>query len=186
MPVCTVCAHPAEYLYTTYKTKSNIRLGVCVSAYTNVRADVKTKCGNFLDPLIEHPPLLLLLDLILLKLRVYLHLLFNKGSRPYDVDSQISAVQREKERSERLTSDFTTLALATMIAESVARLQAWSKHAALDGSQSIRIVVMAMMELGVQHLVTTMLAMAALRWKGWYPKAGSAVQGRDGRQDYFA
>jgi hypothetical protein len=43
-----------------------------------------------------------------------------------------------------------------------------------------------MVELAVQHLVTTMLAMAALRWKGWYPTAGSAVQGRDGRQDYFA
>jgi hypothetical protein len=124
--------------------------------------------------------------LILLKPRVYLHLLFNRESRPYDVDSEVSAVQREKERSERLTGDFTTLALATMIAESVARLQAFSKHATLDGSQSIRIVGMAMMELGMQHLVTTMLAMAALRWKGWYPKAGSDKQGRDGRQDYFA
>jgi len=40
MPVCTVCAHPAEYLYTTYKTKSNIRLGVCVSGLNNVLADV--------------------------------------------------------------------------------------------------------------------------------------------------
>jgi hypothetical protein len=130
--------------------------------------------------------LLLLLDLILLKPRVHLHLLFNRESRPYDVDSEVSAVQRVKERSERLTSDFTTLALATMIAESVARLQAWSKHVTLDGSQTIRIVGMAMVELGVQHLVTTMLAMAALRWKGWYPKAESGKQGVDGRQDYFA
>jgi hypothetical protein len=45
---------------------------------------------------------------------------------------------------------------------------------------------MAMVELAVQHLVTTMLAMAALRWKGWYPKVGSGKQGRDGRQEYFA
>jgi hypothetical protein len=130
--------------------------------------------------------LLLLIDLILLKPRVYLHLLFNRESKPYDVDSEVSTVQREKERSERLTSDFTTLALATMIAESVARLQAWSKHATLDGSHTIRIVGMAIVELGVQHLMTTVLAMAALRWKGWYPKAGSDKQGRDGRQDYFA
>jgi len=85
-----------------------------------------------------------------------------------------------------LTSDFMTLALATMIAESVARLQAWSTHATLDGSRTIRIVGMAMVELGVQHLVTTGLAMAALRWKGWYPKVGSGKQGVDGRQDYFA
>jgi hypothetical protein len=124
--------------------------------------------------------------LILLKPRVYLHLLFNRKSRPYDVDSEESAIQREKERSERLTSDFTTLALATVIAESVARLQAWSKHATLDGGHVIRIVGIALVELGVQHLVTTVLAMAALRWKGWYPKAGSGKQGPDGRQDYFA
>ena len=31
MPLCVHCAYPAAYLYTTYKTKSNIRLGVCVS-----------------------------------------------------------------------------------------------------------------------------------------------------------
>jgi hypothetical protein len=30
MPVCVSCAYPAEHLYTTYRTKSNIRLGVCV------------------------------------------------------------------------------------------------------------------------------------------------------------
>ena len=117
---------------------------------------------------------------------MYLHLLFNRESRPYDVDSEVLAAQREKERSERLRNDFTTLALATMIAESVARLHAWSKHASLDGSQAIRIVGMAMVELGVQHLVTTMLAMAALRGKGWYPKVGSGKQAADGRQDYFA
>lgn len=186
MPVCTVCAHPAEYLYTTYKTKSNIRLGVCVSALTILRTDVQAKCGNFLDPLIEHPPLLLLLDLILLKPRVYLHLLFNRGSRPYDVDSEVSTDQRRKERSERLTSDFTTLALATIIAESVARLQASSKHATPDGSHTVRIMGMVMVELGVQHLVTTMLALAALRWKGWYPEARSGRQCSDGRQNYFA
>jgi hypothetical protein len=73
-----------------------------------------------------------------------------------------------------------------MIAESVARLQAWSKHATLDGSQAIGIVGMAMVELGVQHLVTTLLAIAALRWKGWYPKVCSSKNGTDGRQDYFA
>jgi len=127
-----------------------------------------------------------LLDLILLKPRVYLHLLFNRESRPYDVDSEVSAAQREKERSERLTTDFTTLALATVIAEWVARLQVSSRHATLDGGQTMRVMGTAMVELGVQHLVTTILAMAALRWKGWYPKVGSGKKGADGRQDYFA
>ena len=31
MPLCVHCAYPAKHLYTTYKTKSNIRLAVCVS-----------------------------------------------------------------------------------------------------------------------------------------------------------
>ena len=30
-PVCVTCAYPADHLYTTYKTPSNIRLAVCVS-----------------------------------------------------------------------------------------------------------------------------------------------------------
>jgi len=68
----------------------------------------------------------------------------------------------------------------------VARLQAWSKHATLDGSHTFKIMGMVVMELGVQHLVTTMLALAALRWKGWYPKARAGKLVRDGRQEYFA
>jgi len=85
-----------------------------------------------------------------------------------------------------LTSDFTTLALATLAAETTARLQAWSKHATPDGSHAIRILGSVMMELGVQHLVTTILAMLALWWKGWYPKTGSRHSGQlDGRQAYF-
>ncbi|WVQ95784.1 hypothetical protein IAU59_002883 [Kwoniella sp. CBS 9459] len=74
MPVCTNCAYPAQHVYTTYKTKSNIRLGVC------------PRCDEFQDPLIEHPDLVLLLDLILLKPHVFLHLLFNRGSPPFDAD----------------------------------------------------------------------------------------------------
>jgi len=50
----------------------------------------------------------------------------------------------------------------------------------------MRVMGTAMVELGVQHLVTTVLARAALRWKGWYPKVGSGKKGADGRQDYFA
>lgn len=29
-PLCTNCAFPASHVYTTYTSRSNIRLGVCV------------------------------------------------------------------------------------------------------------------------------------------------------------
>jgi hypothetical protein len=86
-----------------------------------------------------------------------------------------------------LIGDFTTLACATVAAETVARLQASSRHSALDGSAVVRLLAMVMMELGVQHLVTTVLGMMALRWKGWYPQAGKDNQRNlDGRQKYFS
>jgi hypothetical protein len=44
---------------------------------------VQDHCQQFADPLIEHPLVLLLIDLILLKPRVYRHLVFNRGSAPY-------------------------------------------------------------------------------------------------------
>lgn len=43
---------------------------------------MQDNCGGFIDPLIEAPHLLLFLDLVLLKPRVFLHLLFNRGSPP--------------------------------------------------------------------------------------------------------
>ena len=188
MPVCTVCAYPADYLYTTYKTKSNIRLGVCVSDLSSrTRLTVQAKCGEFLDPLIEHPPLLLLLDLILLKPRIYLHLLFNRGSRPYDVDCEAPAARRKQERTDRLTSDFTNLALATLAAETATRLQARSTFTTSDAGDFVKMLGIVLLELTVQHVVTTILALAVLRWKGWYPKRNSGGRGNhDGRQDYFS
>lgn len=70
MPICVHCNSLAEHVYTVYSSRDNIRLAVC------------NQCGLFVDPLIEHPPVLLLIDLILLKPRVYRHLVFNYGSEP--------------------------------------------------------------------------------------------------------
>ena len=39
-------------------------------------------CNDFADPYVEHDSLTLLLDLILLKRGVYLHLLYNRGTEP--------------------------------------------------------------------------------------------------------
>ncbi|GFZ49704.1 hypothetical protein JCM24511_07106 [Saitozyma sp. JCM 24511] len=93
MPVCVSCAYPSEHLYTTYRTKSNIRLGVC------------ERCDAFLDPLIEHPGLLILLDLILLKPRVYLHLMFNRGHEPLAADQSGTQSQSVNESSNPTTKD---------------------------------------------------------------------------------
>jgi hypothetical protein len=49
------------------------------------------------------------------------------------------------------------------------------------------MLAMVMVEIGVQHLVTTILGMMALRWKGWYPQAGKDKErSLDGRQSYFS
>jgi len=39
-------------------------------------------CNDFADPYVEQPPLLLFLDLVLLRPGVYRHLLFNRGTEP--------------------------------------------------------------------------------------------------------
>lgn len=51
-------------------------------ASQTLKLTIQDNCGGFIDPLIEAPHLLLFLDLVLLKPRVFLHLLFNRGSPP--------------------------------------------------------------------------------------------------------
>jgi hypothetical protein len=131
--------------------------------------------------------LLLLLDLILLKPRVYLHLLFNRGSRPFDTDNVIPRKQQDFERSQRLRAEFTTLALSTVLVETLARLQTVSSNDAFGRRYMLGTLTTALAELLVQHIVTTVLALSALWWKGWYPTSpGSTGSSRDGRRDYFS
>jgi len=70
MPICTTCTVPIPHLYTVYDSAHNLRLEQC------------TACNQFADPYVEHDSLTLLLDLILLKRGVYLHLIYNRGSEP--------------------------------------------------------------------------------------------------------
>jgi hypothetical protein len=56
-----------------------------------------------------------------------------------------------------------------------------------DAGDVLRMLWTVLVELTVQHAVTTILALAVLRWKGWYPKRISKEDGNgDGRQDYFS
>ncbi|KAH9015186.1 Arv1-domain-containing protein [Lactarius hengduanensis] len=70
MPLCTNCAETVAYLYTLYHSVNNVRLEQCPS------------CRAPADPYVEHDPLVIALDLILLKRGVYRHLLFNRGTPP--------------------------------------------------------------------------------------------------------
>ncbi|OCF42645.1 hypothetical protein I317_03504 [Kwoniella heveanensis CBS 569] len=191
MPVCTNCAYSAQHVYTTYKTKSNIRLAVC------------PRCDEFQDPLIEHPDLILFLDLILLKPHVFLHLLFNRGSPPFDADkggarslardpsvsasrSSSAGSQVDRSRAKRIHEEIIKYGLISILAETAVRLlpllQLPSQSGAyITGSytnlsfgicvgQIARTMGMVILEGLVQHLITLVLALLALRWKGWYPQ----------------
>ncbi|WVQ78949.1 hypothetical protein IAT38_001041 [Cryptococcus sp. DSM 104549] len=192
MPVCTSCAYPADYVYTTYKTKSNIRLGVC------------PRCTQFIDPLIEHPPLLLLLDLILLKPRVFLHLLFNRGTPPFDAappdgltstDSGeprggLSLTQREEARERQLWDDARALAAVSILAETGVRLLPSIGAGTTHGLQPALVLGVVVLEGAAQHLATLGLAILALKLRGWYPAdrremVGKSMSARDGRQEFM-
>ncbi|WVW86905.1 hypothetical protein I302_108960 [Kwoniella bestiolae CBS 10118] len=180
MPVCTNCAYPAQHVYTTYKTKSNIRLGVC------------ERCDQFLDPLIEHPDLIILLDLILLKPRVFLHLLFNRGSPPFDADKgvEIPAVERQERRKARIHQDVWKLGYLSVIAETTLRLlPAFTAGGGIAMNQLIRIGSIVLVEGIAQHAVTLCLALSALRLRGWYTmdNEGDKIdeKRRDGRRENF-
>lgn len=87
MPICTACTAPVDYLYTEYQTAHNLRLEQCVrlsrvfmqSPHVHLE---QASCHAFSDPYVEHDDLTILLDLILLKLGVFRHLLFNRGASP--------------------------------------------------------------------------------------------------------
>lgn len=146
----------------------------------------QARCGNFLDPLIEHPPLLLVLDLILLKSRVYLHLLFNRGHPPNDGRSDDASPRASVESNSPrdLLSDWTYLATATIITESATRWLAARQTSTTPTTADIRLLVLTVIaELAAQHATTTVVALLALRLRGW--TQATQKHQLDGRQKHF-
>ncbi|AAW44726.2 hypothetical protein CNG03470 [Cryptococcus deneoformans JEC21] len=183
MPVCTACACPADYIYTTYKTKSNIRLAVC------------PRCNQFVDPLIEHPSLLLLLDLVLLKPRVFLHLLFNRGSLPFSAVSEpASEIERETARRKQLWEDFSTLALLSVGAETAVRLlptlSGSEDSSDIQLSKIFWTISAVLLEGAAQHLTTLGLSILVLKLRGQNcsvsPSDDMHPARQDGRRKFFA
>ncbi|KAF9067614.1 Arv1-like family-domain-containing protein [Rhodocollybia butyracea] len=71
MPVCTTCTHWLPFLYTVYQSDYNLRLEQCPN------------CHSFAaDPYVELDGLNILIELMLLRRAVYIHLLYNRGSEP--------------------------------------------------------------------------------------------------------
>lgn len=116
--------------------------------------------------------MILLLDLVLLKPRVFLHLLFNRGTPPLDalapdsvqVDSGI-----DSGRHDRLRADVIWLAMLVIGAETMVRLIPYSKVAELDALFVARTLVTVLAETIAQHAVTLVLTLLALHSRGWYP-----------------
>ncbi|WVQ77766.1 hypothetical protein IAR50_007456 [Cryptococcus sp. DSM 104548] len=176
MPLCTHCACPTDSLYTVYNSPQNIRLTVC------------PRCNQFADPLIEHPSLLLFLDLVLLKPRVFLHLLFNRGSVPFLSAAPSPTVEeREAIRQRRLVDDLSLLLLLSITAEVVVRLL---EYDSLNTRRIGATVGLVLLEGVAQHLATFLLALVALQVRKWDKISTKQLQAQplglqDGRQQYF-
>ncbi|KAG9039896.1 hypothetical protein FRB95_004368 [Tulasnella sp. JGI-2019a] len=78
MPICVNCGSNVYALYTQYESAYNLRLEQC------------SQCQAFADPYVEHDTLTVVLDLILLKKAVFLHLIFNRGSEPRRVTTTMT------------------------------------------------------------------------------------------------
>ena len=140
-----------------------------------------------------------LLDLILLKPRVFLHLLYNRCHRPLLADkvdkttstsdtpeNQAGRVQQRTLHGTTLRADFGWLMLATIVAETAIRLFRSSAHVDIDfcGIVAVRVAVLVAAELVAQLGVSSMIAMAILHFRDWWPCRPNEAS-PDGRQKHF-
>lgn len=138
-----------------------------------------------MDPLIEHPPLLLLLDLVLLKPRVYLHLLFNRGHPPKDGRPKSQNAQSSSDdTSPSIWADWSRLFLVSVVAESASRLVTRPEASCLSGFGTLVTLLVVLVELLAQHSITTLAALGALKLRGWW-KSADDERVIDGRQKHF-
>lgn len=134
--------------------------------------------------------MILVLDLILLKPRVFLHLLFNRGSVPLnaigpEVDERTKRLRRERV----LRDDLARLGALTIFAETIVRLLSHLSAGGVQTGLILWTVMTVIAEMLAQYLITTLIALAILRWRGWYPFSARSSSGkaeeRDGRRENF-
>jgi uncharacterized protein YejL (UPF0352 family) len=141
-------------------------------------SDAQPKCNRFLDPLIEHDPLILLLDLVLLKPRVFLHLLFNRGTPPLDALAP-TAFQVDAGRDDRLRGDIVRLAMLVIGAETMVRLISHGASKDLSLMLVSQTILNVLAETIAQHAVTLLLTLLALRLRSWYPGGDDTAKPAD-------
>ncbi|KAG7563121.1 hypothetical protein FFLO_01429 [Filobasidium floriforme] len=194
MPICVHCDYPAQAVYTVYQSVRNTRLELCA------------RCSRFTDPLIEHPLVLILLDLVLLKPRVFRHLVFNRNAPPRragagkERDTEGRRVSRggekEVDRSRIIWQTILRLGLIVTLVESLV-LYRQTYPSAIPGGRNdedgspVFIGDVWLEELGKlltvgmvtlvgnigQHLTTTWISYMFLRRIGWLPQRSGHTSG---------
>ena len=131
----------------------------------------------------EHEPLTLLLDLILLKPRVFLHLLFNRRSPAYDATAG-KAAGHDPDREGRIRRDVSVLFATVVAAETLVRVLPLMDQTSAGIIPSVLSALgSVVVETVCQHALTLGLTLVILRWRGWYPfTASQGVSSSDGRQ----
>ncbi|KAH9037835.1 Arv1-domain-containing protein [Lactarius pseudohatsudake] len=191
MPLCTNCAETVAYLYTLYHSVNNVRLEQCPS------------CRAPADPYVEHDPLVIALDLILLKRGVYRHLLFNRGTPPRKMHQNARGYDRLKEQSteDRLAEDknremtrrwlIIRIGAGVVLVDSLVR---WSRIRTIlhssnspllklesgswidngEASAFLRILLGSLVETATFHGGITLASILVLTALDWHPPAAQA------------
>ncbi|KAG9101052.1 hypothetical protein FS749_010689 [Ceratobasidium sp. UAMH 11750] len=162
MPICTQCTHPVPYLYTVYQSVNNLRLEQC------------PECLAFADPYVEHDPLTLFLDLILLKREVYRHLLFNRSCEPRRLgtrDTHLPQSVRQKPRSERSWKLVTQLAAGLILLDAFIR---WRDRYSPSVAFA-QVAIACLLDTVVFHFGVTLACIFLLRAIEWYGAIASQM-----------
>ncbi|KAL7411682.1 Arv1-like family-domain-containing protein [Mrakia frigida] len=176
MPICTRCGSPVPSLFTVYSSASNIRLTICDS------------CNDFADPYVEQPPLLLFLDLVLLRPGVYRHLLFNRGTEPIEA-GRVKAEEKLDE-SEKLAESsledgraggrwktvvdlLLTLSVSTVIADTYLRWTSLrSQTSNFPPSEEVaaffKLFLTVILETLAFHVTVLLSALILLKTRGFF------------------
>ncbi|KAH9068371.1 Arv1-domain-containing protein [Lactarius deliciosus] len=191
MPLCTNCAETVAYLYTLYHSVNNVRLEQCPS------------CRAPADPYVEHDPLVIALDLILLKRGVYRHLLFNRGTPPRKIHQNARGYDRSKEQSteDRLAEDrnremtrrwlIVRIGAGVVLVDSLVRWSRIRSNSPLlklesgswidngEASAFLRILLGSLVETATFHggiTLASILMLTALDWVARHPPSSSGIK----------
>lgn len=88
MPVCVHCSAPTDALFVSYGP-------------THLVCTRCERCEAFADPYVEYEPIIVVIDLILVKPRAYRHVLFNRNQSLQSVSDKEKSTTHHYQRSER-------------------------------------------------------------------------------------